>query len=77
MLEHVQQESVLNELCLFSFLSEHVSFPITFKEVSKHIDKRMWLYLPNVSQPWERFNHLAQFPCPIQSFDLLVTAARS
>lgn len=36
----------------------------------------MWLCLPNVSQPWERFNHLTQLPCPIQSLDLFVTAAR-
>jgi len=61
----------------FLFLNEHVSFPLTFKEVSKHINKRMWLCLPNVSQPWERFNHLTQLPCPIQSLDLFVTAARS
>lgn len=67
----------LNEICLLSFLSEHVSFPITFKEVSKHINKRMWQCLPSVIQTWERFNHLAQLPCPIQSLDLFVTAARS
>lgn len=67
----------LNEICLLLFISEHVSSPITFKEVSKHINKRMWQHLPSVIQTGERFNHLAQLQCPMQSLDLLVTAARS
>lgn len=71
------KRSALNEICLLSFLSEHGSFPTTFKEVSKHISKRMWQCLPSVIQTWKRFNHLAQLPCPIQSLDLLVIAARS
>lgn len=73
---HKNEGSALNEICLFPFLSEYISSPITFKEVGKHINKRMCQCLPSVIRMWERFNHLAQLPCPIQSLDLLVTADR-